>query len=1118
MSKEWTAEQLNILNSVGNTLVSASAGSGKTSVMVKKIVGKILCGVPIGKILVASYTEASAADMRAKIVEELYSVVSKMYDELSKKELSEEDGKKIREQLDDLPFADIGTMDSFCAKLIRDNFEVLGISPAMSQMDDGEATEMRRRIMNKIIEKSYEEGNERFLKVVSKMSNIVDDAPLADVVLRLYEAMSINPEPEKFVSILKECATADPDGYYGKIIMDYYKGLAADMLPYIRRETDECDLSGAPLYEETADKALEILSIIASAEKSDDVSMLPEFPRLAGKGISDEDKEAVKDIRKKTAALKKNLKDALFVDYKGYDTENVREFIDVILGLAEKFKEVYTLEKRRRNKLDFNDLSRLAIELLSDGDRAKNIAQSYECVFVDEYQDINPLHEYVLKKITNGNMFMVGDSKQSIYAFRNADTGIFLGKKALFDKYPEQGTALKMTTNFRSTVNILNFANSVFSAVMTSAHGGIDYREESLFVSCKDAKEGEPVEIKLFCAPEIPSEREMSDVYSVQNHIGKSVFADAAYGEGAKTAELIKELVAFKGYRYDDIAVLFSKRSVAEGFLRALADEEIPFISDGFVKNVGIKYKKQLINLLKVLDNAQNDIPFTGYLLSWFGKFDEKEIAKIRVRYPKLSLYEGVKQAQIDMLYADKCAAVLKFIKDCRDRAAYTTVDKLLSDIILDSGFDAYVLSDSDGRDAMQAVNAFIYDIGRLDCSDDIGAFLEYRDNMGDEQKGLPPAEFGNAVKISTVHGSKGLEYKVVFLAAVQSVGNKGNRADFIFDKDYGVGVKLYNEADRSKIPSLAYNAITLMSKRRNIDEMIRLLYVALTRAQEKLYITGRVKSESEFQDNLRSPRMVAEATCFKDLLYFAAASDPKIAGAVTVESTDERIKDDAVRSAAVFNNPEKIYTDEIKKVVCYEYGHTPSTSVSNKYTVSEINRQDDDTAYAPSIFANEDNRKKGIAYHAVMENIDFNISTLSEVNLFIAALAARGILTTEEADLVDGQDILNCINSPIIKNGIKGRYLREQPFMLRVKASEVLDTKSNDMILVQGTADLVLLGSGQNTVIDFKYSGLPDEKLAEKYEKQLNLYKLAIERAQNVVVTDKKLYSFTSNRFIEIS
>lgn len=1118
MSRKWTPEQLDIIRSVGNTLVSASAGSGKTSVMVCKIVGKILSGVPIGKILVASYTEASAADMRAKIVEELYGVVSKMYDELSQKKLSDEDGEKIREQLDDLPFADIGTMDSFCAKLIRDNFEALGISPAMKQMDDGEASEMRRRIINKIIEDLYEQGDKTFLEVVAKMSNIVDDTPLSDVVLRLYEAMSINPEPEKFAGILKECAASDPDGYYGRIVMDYYKGLAADMLPYIRREIEECDLSGAPVYKETADKALESVSVIASAEKADDVRMLPGFQRLTGKGISDEDKETIKNIKKKTAALIKNLTGALFLDYTGYDTENVREFIDFILGLAEKFKKEYTLEKRRRNKLDFNDLSRLAIELLSDSARAENIADGYECVFVDEYQDINPLHEYVLGKVTSGNMFMVGDSKQGIYAFRNADTGIYLGKKALYEKNPELGASLKMTTNFRSAVKILDFVNSVFSAVMTSAHGGIDYRSESLLVPCNEAKVGESVEIKLYCAPEISSEREMTDVYSVQNHIGKSVFADTAYGEGAKTAEIIKDLVEIKGYRYEDIAILFSKRSVAEGFLRALTDEGIPFISDGFVKNVGVKYKKQLINLLKVLDNAQNDIPFAGYLLSWFGKFNEKEIAEIRIKYPELSLYEGVKRAHTDGPYADKCGAALKFIKDCRVRAAYTTVDKLLSDIILNSGFDAYALSDSDGRETMQAVDTFISDIGRLDCKEDIGAFLEYRANSDDEKKGLPPAEFGNAVKISTVHGSKGLEYKVVFLAAVQSVGNKKGGADFIFDKDYGVGVKLYDEVTRSKIPSLAYNAITLMAKRRSTDEMIRLLYVALTRAQEKLYITGRVKSEKEVADNLRFPRMVAEAACFKDLLYFAAASDTKIADAITVERISEQRKDDVVRSEAVFNKPEKTYTDEIKKVVLYKYGRIASTSVSNKYTVSEINRHDDDTVYAPSMFANEDNRKKGIAYHTVMENIDFGISTLSEVNLFIEALAARGILTSEEADLVNGRDILNCINNPIIKNGIKGSYLREQPFMLRVKASDVMDTRSDDMILVQGTADLVLLGGGQNTVIDFKYSSLPDEKLAAKYEKQLNLYKLAIERAKNVAVTHKKLYSFTSNRFIEIN
>lgn len=1127
---DWTKEQQNILDAKGNVLVSASAGSGKTTVMVRRIIDIIEGGADVNDVLVLTYTNASAGDMRAKIVQKLTEAV--------KVEIQNEDVReKVGACLDMLSFSDIGTVDAFCGKLIREYFHVLNVSPTAKQMDEIAADDMKKRVIDKVIGDEYEKASPDFLRIVEKMSKIVDDTSLSDVVIKLYDASRIHPDPEEFKRNLSQSVTDKPSSVYGRVIFEYYKELAEDMLPFAEKTANECNLHEAPAYAAAIEAAKKVFKTVAendAPEKLHEELALCAVPSLRGKSIlSDEDKNRVKKVTEAAKKLTNGVLSSLFVDYSGYDVGAAEEYVKVVMRLVDEFGESYSAEKLAADVMDFQDLSQYAIKLLSNPECAAQIAEKYKFIFVDEYQDVNPLQEEIINKISRGNTFMVGDGKQGIYAFRNAEPRIMNDRRKAYENGSAEGKSLNMTVNFRSTDKILQFCDDVFSAVMTEKHGGVDYKKTSKFISRNMTvapPRGVDVEVRLFDDVRNGEtvREEVGGVYSVMRHVqGESGEEAFGYREGMAAAKRMKELIdtpygdengVAKRYGYGDIAVLFRSRSKgAESYLRALTDSGIPYVGEGFVTDAGINYVKQLISFLKVIDNAEDDIAASGYLLSWFGGLNEDELYKVRAFSPKESVFGGLTAYRGEKKLAEKCAAATVTVYKWRDRSAYVGVRALLSEIITRTGFDAYVLSRPSGKSELLGVNTFVGNVDKSGCGDTVQKFLRFYVNS-DRKISVPSSEtVENAVRVLTAHKSKGLEFPAVFLGGVETVAKGGpEKSDVVFDKDFGIGIKLYNESNRTKMNSLAYNAIKLAASKRENDENVRLFYVAATRAQSFLYISGKaIKNMAAEMDFPKSP---AAVTNFEGLLLYAAASNLDVRKIIKNEEItleDNVVKNDNPK--VIFNAPEKIFTDEIGRVVNFVYKYEGATHVNPKYTVSDLNRtEDDEGVYIPSVSGGEDNRRKGIAYHAVMENIDFSFTTLSEVNEFILSLAEKGIITSSDANLVDGSQILACINSQVVKNGIKGKYLREKPFMLRLSANEINGCGGDDTVLVQGTADLILFGR-ETVVIDFKYSGLSDEKLADKYEKQLKLYERAVETAFNVKVDKKLLYSFTSGRFIEI-
>lgn len=1118
---DWTNEQKNVFDASGNVLVYASAGSGKTSVMVKKIVDDVVKGVPVKDILVVSYTKASATDMRLKIINALFDVA---------KDENVKDVDKIREEIDNLPFAEIGTMDSFLGRIIKENFEYLKISPKAQQMDDAESKDMKRRALKKVMNDEYEKQAEDFIRVASRASGIVDDTPLSEIVLKIYDAISINPRPDEFKEMLLSSVTDNPDSVYGKVILDFYRDLAAETLPFVKRTIDVTALEEAPVHAAALRYSVETLEQLSDVCTANDAKKIIERyvkPNFRGgkPKISDEDKALVTTARDKTAEIIENLSEKLFVDYTNYNVNDAKEFMRVVMRVVEEFDREYERLKKRENKIDFADLSKYAVKLLKDESRREEIRQKFSLVFVDEYQDINPLQEEILLKITDGNLFMVGDVKQSIYAFRNADSKIFTDKKKSFETGKARGSALPMTANFRSEKGVLEFVDRVFSGIMTLTHGGCDYKNESLFI--KDGFTGEMSEnARIMFVKNDPSreETEISGVYSVMSHERNSSLDEiSGYTEGSAVAEEIKSIIGKKYIKgdgtpleYKDIAVLFRKRgSGSDGFLRALTDNGIPYASDGFIEGAGKRYIKELSCFIKAVDNSLDDIAFVGFLRSHFAKFSDEDVAKVVKYYKSDFVYDAVKKcAESNGELSEKCRNALAFLWDERKRAAFCGVKDFLYEVVGTTAFDAYVLAGENGKDDMTAVRKFISDGAAYP---DLQSFAAAIRN-GDDDDFTNPDDEADAVKILTVHASKGLEFPVVFLARCDAGWGGGAKAgDIVFDRTLGAGIKLFDEETRLKADSLAYTAIKLEAKRREADENIRLLYVALTRAKNRIYVTGMTNKALEKKFDFPTP--IISSTRFSDLITYAAAIDDGLYGLIdfvepTVENPNEVAKDGLYLSKG-----DDKTRNALKKVLDFVYPFEKSSRISPKYTVTEINRlvrDEENEGFTPSMInPSSDNRRTGIAYHAVMENIDFSTSTVSEINYLLKNLVENGVLEDGDEELVDANDILRCIQSPVIQEGIKGRYIREKSFMLSLQAGEVGGDSSDD-ILVQGTIDLAFFGE-ENVIIDFKYSGLSDEKLAEKYARQLKTYKIAVMQAYDVKVDKILLYSFKTGHFIDI-
>lgn len=1105
---KWTDTQKKVLTDEGNLLVSASAGSGKTTIMLQKVLELLKKGKDIDKFLIMTFTKASASEMKEKLIKKLY------------EEIRTTDSLHLKRQLDLLNFSSICTIDSFCFSLYRKYFADIGLEPAFENMDERESKLLFIECTDEILEEYLSKSDdELFYQLLQRYIRNRDVEPLKEAIKQLSVFLDIQTDEEDFINKCYSMLDSDIEKHPAiKLYLEHN-------IKNLRRFEDEGkDLLQRVINEKLPDKYIDIINNILISIKNISKAKSLESFALAVKKIEfsnmprcKEDciyKELADEIKFYNSEVKDYIK-KLYEDLEDYynsgvflkgSSEDIRKLIELTIRVRNRYQK----KKLQKKKFDFADLSKISQKILQVKKLREEVSSEYDYIFVDEYQDTNYIQENIINLICKkDNLFMVGDPKQAIYQFRHAEPKIFIQRYFKY-KNAKEGTNEDLNENFRSDKRILDFVNYVFREVMDFEFGGIDYKNNAELSAIEElvfpvVSQQPAAQVALYSKPQ-KEECDNYPFYSVKNAENKQTDIDY---EGFFICKKIKELVgreyiydssikAKRAIEYKDIAILMYKRK-GSGIIDQLSQNNIPYSAPGF-KAERIYQIDLLADYLRIIDNMQNDIPLSSVMQSPLYNFTSLEMLNIRKEFPKGFFWEAVVNFSGNNIIKQKIMTLQHDLKRYRKMISYCNVYELMLKILGD-GFDAYLLSE--GEEITSQVNTFINSVKGREYSGNIADFLQFFDKAFDNKLSIPSA--ADAVKVMTIHNSKGLEFPVVFVAEAHSgyAHIHDNNKDLYLDNELGIAAKYFNEKDKIKKDTLLIKGFKLKSKYREKEQLLRLMYVAFTRAKNHLFIVGEDKKckhrYNDMQDN------------FIQWLNLAKLKNPQledhfmVIGNETATETESDVK--IIKNTSV---------DLSELDFAYEYSN--SVSVPAKYSVSALkDTADTDYEERVSYLTKEERIEKGVNLHKIIELIDFNLKDIDEIRVSVSKMAEKGMLpckTVEEEDILT---ITKLLNSEIIELCRKSKYMKEKRFMLYLPLKEVKENCDiSDKVLVQGAIDLIILGEN-NIIVDFKVTQSSVETIKERYKKQLTLYKLAAEKLLKIKVKKMVIYVINRNIMIDL-
>ncbi|MBR2970677.1 MAG: UvrD-helicase domain-containing protein [Clostridia bacterium] len=1028
---DWSEKQREVINSDDDRiLVSASAGSGKTTVMIERVLRLLASGVKISNMLICTFTRASAADMR-----------SKLYVKMSE--------RGLKNQLKELSRADISTIDSFCQRIVTKYFYVLGIDPQFEMLDEGEASAMQAAAVEQAIKHSL--NDEAFARLAEILRSGRRDYALKKAIRAIMNFSSINPETLPAYAYDESAVESTIKGY-----VEAQRQSLLNVIEDVFADLDE-DVVKAELLSAMTNGDCKIVA----GDIKENKAFMPVFKHLAGR-VDD-----YHSLVEETRSLRKQGES--------------EPFIRALIVAAEFAQRVYAEEKKKRSMLDFSDLENMTLDILKS-DVADEIRAKYTHIFVDEYQDINPLQESLIQLLAKGNkLFMVGDLKQSIYAFRGCEPRIFKEKYDLFEADPSQGRLIKLDTNYRSAPEVISFCNDVFGKVMTSDFGGIDYAQNPMTAA------------KTTCGyvkMHIVSGKESNDVggiYSVQNHCGGGLTKVEA--EATLVAYRIQELLKKEHdgvpISFQDIVILTRGFSTLERLVvKKLREINVPVSLVEKAYFLTRPETGQLISYLRLIDNRLDDNAMALSMLSPLGGFNENELAEIKLASSGAFHACVIEAAKTN----DKVKAFFDRLDRYYQLSLSVGADELVNTIVSECAYFNYAFKL--GEDAAEVLDRFLEFVGGCPAKGSLSACLRFIDEhepytelSGDE----------NSVKLMTIHKSKGREFRYVFVIGLGESFNFRDLTPQIFVSS-AVAMPVYadHKANNSDLRFLS----VLTQRKKQLEEELRILYVALTRAEYALELFAtRSESDTHISAYELNPRAVDFSECTSALKWLA----PKV---FLAEKYD--IADIVIEAA----QPVKVLfgkSDEgvVKKLREY-FDFVPQKNAPSKSYVSKLAHQEDENDEPAVYLTQEEDHsgealQRGNAYHHAMELIDFSCPDLS-------------LIPPSELALVD-KDKLLCAASKMAQ--FKGELHKEKPFMIKLSALEA-GVDGSGYVLVQGVIDLLVIDGDEATVIDYK-TGKAHGAFEEGYFKQVNLYALAVERLLKKRVTKKLLYYFDSKKFVEV-
>ena len=1222
---EWTEEQKQaIIKNKSNILVAAAAGSGKTAVLVERIINKIINEkVDIDKILVVTFTNAAASEMRERILNAIY----KKIDESE----IEEEQENLQRQVLLINKASICTIDSFCLDVIRNNFFEIEVSPNFRIGDTPEMELLKQEVLEELFEEKYEMQDKKFQNLIKTYTSYRDDTPLKDLILKIFGYISSNPYPRKWLSEqIEKFNIKDKDidfskTIWGEILLEEVKEEVIDDIAILESEVRKLSLENELiLFQKTIENDVVELKILLSNldnwDKTYKIANSIEFISWPRNKIDSEIKE---NSRKTRDEVKKKFKAKIEKIFVSDSKEAIQDIIDmykILIDLEElifEFEDKFQKKKKERNVLDFSDIEHMALKILvqekEDGKHTRsNIAKKYQQKFVeidiDEYQDSNLIQEYILTSVSReNNIFMVGDVKQSIYKFRQAMPELFLDKYKTYslENANEKGLKIQLFKNFRSRPNILDFTNLIFEKIMSEELGEIEYNEDEYLnpeAKWNDVKYKNEIDIIDLKSEETNfyEEMEEEDIEEKQEE-NEEINIENTELEAKFVAKKIKDLVesGFEIYdlklgekrkiKYKDIVILLrSTKGKAPIFENELMNSEIPVYSDTSSVYIDSIEIQTILSVLKIIDNPMQDIPLVMILRSSIGKFTDNELVEIRLADEYCDFYTAMLKAKLSVSteLKEKIERFLKQIEKWREQNEYLALDELIWTIYEDTGFLNYVgiLPNGELRQAnlkMLFERAKEYEGASFKGLFNFIRFIEgLKTGSGDLSSAKIIGENEDVVRIMSIHKSKGLEFPIVFLASSTTNFNLMDlNNDILLNHDLGLGVKYINYDMQIKYDTLTKMALRDKEFTSTLAEEMRILYVALTRAKEKLYIIGVSKDylkEKEKMDNLLeiyknlgnkiNPILIKKYKNYLnwiELVYYRNFDKMNNLTELNVYKKSDLLKElkpeekEEIDVVKILEEKSKGVTEEqikeIEKELEFNYQYIEETEIPSKTSITAIAHKDKEKIKSeiiteeeysepiaveeeqeeiefpiPNFLKNQEEEKvtagrRGTIVHLCMKELEHSKEyTITDVKDMIQDLVKKYIITEKEAHSVNAFQILQFCYSNIWKELKNAREIhKEKPFYINVPANEVLDVESKENILAQGIIDLFYITKDDELVlVDYKTDFVKDGEediLIERHKSQLMLYKEALENALNRKVDRIYIYSTVLGKEIKI-
>ncbi len=1152
---KFTVDQGKILDDESkNLLVSASAGSGKTATIIEKIYRYLLGGGSLDRLLVITFTESASSEMKIRLKD-------KLKDE-AKENLT------IRAQLDKLSNCDISTLHGFCSKSIRRNFFALDIKPNFVVLSDTDSKFLKVKALDKTIRAYSKAEDEEFDSLSQLFSSGRSYDGLKSAVLSFSEFLKSVENEEKYLneialSTLQSDLKNNPACLY---LNEYMCANSKFLQNKLKEEAIKAYSAGAKTYGEILDKTRK--DLVGIVEKNDflenrKVVQNIVLTNLKQVKLTDDDKAYRDDFKASWEVIKGRIDDIKkFVIVEKVDAELqsdleiTKKFLTKFIEVTKRYLKEYSALKNRKNGLDFNDLESNFLLLLKNPEIVSSF--NFDYIFVDEYQDINSVQEKILSILsTKSKMVMVGDIKQSIYGFRNSTPDIFVGKASVYEG-GTHGTLVNLNENFRSNSIILEFVNKIFDKCMSKDFGGVDYKKNGDLKGCAEYKNcsNEPiVEIDLIDEKKQDEEQNYDKIYSVlgdKNDYKNALTSDRK--EAMIVAKKILELIGKSYYdakekcekeiTFSDIAILCRDNEYIKKISKVLLEYKVPIETNLIDSMYGDKDVVLLISLLKIINNFHDDESLAVVLSSPFYNFSFDELSEIRDEFcDEEFFYESVlryKNEGENEKIKQKLETFFGSINVLSDRINYLSLHEFLCEICENFDYFNYLLSLPNGASREKMVKDFVASTGSREFDYDLVGFLDFVKNYAKDNKFKSSFVGGNsAVKLGTIHSSKGLEYPIVFLVGCgNDFSNMTFMSRILMDKDLGLGMETFDILQNKKSLNLSRSCIALKKKRLERAEEMRLLYVALTRAKNHLFVLASANLEKiKYVEDSEDARGVNNylswilgALTHNDFMGITQnKKDLKVKlesgeAYFNIYSDDFFLPDTHENIHLDFNNFDKNESKKLSEIIDFSFEKPQNIALKNSVSslLLEHSESLESFNFEPkklSIFEpkreNFDHAKVGTMYHKILEKIDFTKDYLEQI---LDKIIAENLDKNDQNfSFVDHQKIKNCVKN-IKSLGVISQQKNELPFISYIPYNDIFGGEIKSKIIVQGVADLLVSVDGKWILIDYKTTNVKKaDQLVEKYLIQLKLYAICLEKALNVRFESVFIYSFCLENLVKI-